>query len=504
VLEAFRMFAHDHGWRRRLDEALATGLTAEAAVQRVRNDTRARMLRMPDQRFRDRLHDIDDLSNRLLRLLSGDTETAATGVLPEDAIVLARTMGPAELLDYDRHRLRGLVLEEGGANSHVAIVARALGIAAITQCKGVLDAVEPGDAAILDAEGGELHLRPTQEVISAYVDKVRFRARRQAQYEALRKVPAMTLDDQRVSLNINAGLLFDLPHLDQSGADGIGLFRTELQFMISSTFPRLDQQTRLYKSILDAAGNRPVVFRSLDVGGDKVIPYFRAGVEENPALGWRAIRMALDRPALFRTQIRALLRAAHGRELRIMLPMISDVSEFETARALIDREVTLLERHGRPEPVKLMVGAMIEVPALLWQLDNILPLADFVSVGSNDLVQFLFAADRGNERVSDRFDALNPAVLRALRHIVRAAERHGTPLTLCGEMAGRPLESMALVGLGFRSISMAPASVGPVKAMILSLDADNLRKTLDTLLEERKTSVREDLKRFATETGVQV
>jgi len=504
VLEAFRMFAHDHGWRRRLDEALATGLTAEAAVQRVRNDTRARMLRMPDQRFRDRLHDIDDLSNRLLRLLSGGTETAATGALPEDAIVLARTMGPAELLDYDRHRLRGLVLEEGGANSHVAIVARALGIAAITQCKGVLDAVEPGDAAILDAEGGELHLRPTQEVISAYADKVRFRARRQAQYEALRKVPAMTLDDQRVSLNINAGLLFDLPHLDQSGADGIGLFRTELQFMISSTFSRLDQQTRLYKSILDAAGNRPVVFRSLDVGGDKVIPYFRAGVEENPALGWRAIRMALDRPALFRTQIRALLRAAQGRELRIMLPMISDVSEFETARALIDREVALLERHGRPEPAKLMIGAMIEVPALLWQLDNILPLADFVSVGSNDLVQFLFAADRGNDRVSDRFDALNPAVLRALRHIVRAADQHGTPLTLCGEMAGRPLEAMALVGLGFRSISMAPASVGPVKAMILSLDAANLKEALDVLLEERKTSVREDLKRFATETGVQV
>jgi len=504
VLEAFRMFAHDHGWRRRLDEALATGLTAEAAVQRVRNDTRARMLRMPDQRFRDRLHDIDDLSNRLLRLLSGGTETAATGALPEDAIVLARTMGPAELLDYDRHRLRGLVLEEGGANSHVAIVARALGIAAITQCKGVLDAVEPGDAAILDAEGGELHLRPTQEVISAYADKVRFRARRQAQYEALRKVPAMTLDDQRVSLNINAGLLFDLPHLDQSGADGIGLFRTELQFMISSTFPRLDQQTRLYKSILDAASNRPVVFRSLDVGGDKVIPYFRAGVEENPALGWRAIRMALDRPALFRTQIRALLRAAQGRELRIMLPMISDVSEFETARALIDREVALLERHGRPEPAKLMIGAMIEVPALLWQLDNILPLADFVSVGSNDLVQFLFAADRGNDRVSDRFDALNPAVLRALRHIVRGADRHGTPLTLCGEMAGRPLEAMALVGLGFRSISMAPASVGPVKAMILSLDAANLKETLEVLLEERKTSVREDLKRFATETGVQV
>ena len=504
VLEAFRMFAHDHGWRRRLDEALATGLTAEAAVQRVRNDTRARMMRMPDPRFRDRLHDIDDLSNRLLRFLSGGTETAATGVLPNDAIVVARTMGPAELLDYDRKLLRGLVLEEGGANSHVAIVARALGIASITHCKGVVEMVEPGDAAIIDAEAGELHVRPTQEVVVAYSDKVRFQARKQAQYAALRDVPAVTLDDVRIGLHINAGLLFDLPHLDQSGADGIGLFRTELQFMISETFPRLDQQTRLYKSIMDQADGRPVVFRTLDVGGDKVIPYFRAGVEENPALGWRAIRMALDRPALFRMQIRGLLRAAHGRELRVMLPMISEVSEFQAARALIDREVALLSKHGRPEPSKLMVGTMIEVPALLWQLDHLLPLADFVSVGSNDLVQFLFAADRGNERVAARFDSLSPSVLRAFRRIVREAERFETPLTLCGEMAGKPLEAMTLIGLGFRSISMSPASIGPVKAMVLSLDAGTLRERLDEMLEDQTASLREELKRFAAKTGVQI
>lgn len=504
VLEAFRMFAHDHGWRRRLDEALLTGLTAEAAVQRVRNDTRARMLRLPDTHARDRLHDIDDLSNRLLRLLAGGVGTAATGSLPQDAIVIARTMGPAELLDYDRQRLRGLVLEEGGAASHVAIVARALGVAALTRVKGVLESVEPGDAAIVDAEGGELHIRPTQEVVSAYADKVRFRARRQAQYAALRTVPSVTLDGERVAMHINAGLLFDLPHLDQSGADGIGLFRTELQFMISSTFPRLEQQTRLYKAILDAASERPVVFRSLDVGGDKVLPYFRAGKEENPAIGWRAIRMALDRPALFRTQVRSLLRAAAGRELRLMLPMIADVSEFQAARALINREVVILKRHGRPEPRKLMIGAMIEVPALLWQLDRILPLADFASVGSNDLMQFLFAADRGNVRVAERFDALNPAGLKALRMIVEAANRHGVPLTLCGEMAGRPLEAMALIGLGFRSISMAPASVGPVKAMVLSLDAGDLGRRLDELLETKDTSLREDLKRFAVEHGVQI
>jgi phosphotransferase system enzyme I (PtsP) len=504
VLEAFRMFAHDHGWRRRLDEAMLTGLTAEAAVQRVRNDTRARMLRQIDPHARERLHDIDDLSNRLLRLLSGGAITAAAGSLPQDTILIARTMGPGELLDYDRQRLRGLVLEEGGRASHVAIVARALGIAAISQVKGVLEAVEPGDAAIVDADGGELHVRPTQEVVSAYADKVRFRARRQAQYAALRTVPSVTLDGERVGLHINAGLLFDLPHLDQSGADGIGLFRTELQFMISSTFPRLEQQTRLYKAILDAAGDRPVVFRSLDVGGDKVLPFFRASEEENPAIGWRAIRMALDRPALFRTQIRALLRAAQGRDLRIMLPMISDVSEFVAARALIDREVNILKRHGRVEPKRLMVGAMIEVPALLWQLDRVLPLADFASVGSNDLMQFLFAADRGNMRVSERFDSLNPAALKALRDVVAAAKKYDVPLTLCGEMAGRPIEAMALVALGFRSISMAPASVGPVKAMILSLDAGALREKMDEWLETKTTSLREDLKRFAAEKGVQI
>jgi len=504
VLEAFRMFAHDHGWRRRLDEALLTGLTAEAAVQRVRNDTRARMLRQTDPHARERLHDIDDLSNRLLILLSGGAGTAAAGNLPQDTILIARTMGPAELLDYDRLRLRGLVLEEGGAASHVAIVARALGIAAISQVKGALETVEAGDAAIVDAEAGELHVRPTQEVVSAYADKVRFRARRQAQYAALRTVPSVTLDGERVAIQINAGLLFDLPHLDQSGADGIGLFRTELQFMISATFPRLEQQTRLYKAILDAAGDRPVVFRSLDVGGDKVLPYFRGSKEENPAIGWRAIRMALDRPALFRTQIRALLRAAQGRELRIMLPMIADVSELEAARALIDREVKILLRHGRPEPKRLMIGAMIEVPALLWQLDRVLPLADFASVGSNDLMQFLFAADRGNMRVAERFATLNPAALKALREIVEAAGRHAVPLTLCGEMAGKPLEAMALIGLGFRSISMAPASVGPVKAMILSLDAGSLRGRLEELLESKNTSLREDLKRFAAEKGVQI
>jgi phosphotransferase system enzyme I (PtsP) len=411
-------------------------------------------------------------------------------------------MGPAELFDYDRKRLRGLVLEESGTASHVAIVARALGLATVGQATGVLELVDSGDAIVVDADTGEVHVRPTQDVINAYADKVRFRARRQEQYAKLRDVPCVTKDGERIALHINAGLLVDLPHLAESGAEGIGLFRTELQFMISSAFPRLDQQTEIYKAILAAAGDKPVVFRSLDIGGDKMLPYMRHTQEENPALGWRAIRLALDRPGLLRSQVRALLRAASGRELRLMLPMISDVSEYEAARALVEREREHMARHGRTEPARVLVGAMIEVPSLLWQLDRLLPLADFVSVGSNDLMQFLFAADRTNVHVSGRFDALSVPVLRVLRDIVVEARRHRVPLTLCGEMAGRPLEAMALIGVGFRSISMAPSSVGPVKAMILSLDADKVAERISELLACGAPNMREELRSFAESRGI--
>ncbi len=502
VLEAYRMFAHDRGWAKRLVDAVETGLTAEAAVERVQNDMRARMQRQSDPFWREHLHDLDDLANRLLRVLSGRTLTAAVEDLPEDSILLARTMGAAELLDYDPNRLRGLVLEEGGYTSHVAIVARALGIAALGQVDGILEWVEPGDDIVVDADASELYLRPSQEVINAYADKVLFRAKRQEQYAKLRDRPAITKDGCAIALHINAGLLVDLSHLADSGADGIGLFRTELQFMVSSTFPRVEQQIQIYRTILEGAGDKPVVFRSLDIGGDKVLPYLRHSHEKNPALGWRAIRMALDRPALLRMQVRALMRAAAARELRIMLPMISKVSEYEAARELIERERAHLMRHGHSEPSRILIGAMIEVPALLWQLDELLPLVDFVSVGSNDLLQFLFAADRSNVRVADRFDPLSTAVLRPLREIVDEALKHGVPLTLCGEMAGRPIEAMALLGLGFRSISMAPAFIGPVKAMVNSIDAAKVRRHIDELLQSGASDLREKLEIFAEQNGV--
>jgi len=504
VLEAYRMFAHDQGWIRRLKEAVDTGLTAEAAVQRVQNDTRARMLRDTDPFWRERLNDLDDLANRLLRHLAGRTVTAADETIPEDSVLLARTMGAAELLDYDPSRLRALVLEEGGYTSHVAIVARALGLAAVGQAEDILQWAETGDDIVVDAEAGEVHLRPSPEVISAYADKVRFRAKRQAQYAKLRDKEACTKDGDKIALHINAGLLVDLPHLAESGADGIGLFRTELQFMIASTFPRIEQQIKTYRAILKMADGKPVVFRTLDIGGDKLLPYLRHSHEENPAIGWRAIRMALDRPGLLRMQVRALLRAAAGGDLRLMLPMISEVAEYKAAKALIEREQNHLTRYGHKIPKRVLIGAMIEVPALLWQLDELMPIVDFVSVGSNDLLQFLFAADRANTRVAERFDVLSPAALRPLRMIAEKADAHGVPLTLCGEMAGRPLEAMTLIGLGFRSISMAPAFIGPVKTMVRSLDGAALRQRLDAILENGEPDARQALEDFVRETGVKI
>ncbi|MFN0219438.1 MAG: phosphoenolpyruvate--protein phosphotransferase [Hyphomicrobium sp.] len=505
VLEAYRMFANDKGWHRRLREAVEGGLTAEAAVERVQNAMRTRMLRQADSYWRERQRDLDDLSDRLLRVLAGrETSADAGSNLPPDAILVARTMGPAELLDYDRTRLRGLVVEDGSAQSHVAVVAKALGIAAIGQASGIVERVNAGDAAIVDSVAGEVHLRPSGEMIAAYSDKVRFRARKQKRYQALRDRPAVTKDGVRISLLMNAGLVVDMPHLAESGADGVGLYRTELQFMLSDAFPRLDKQTQLYSSVLKEAGSRPVVFRTLDIGGDKVLPYLRQPKEENPAMGWRAIRMALDRPELFRLQVRAMLKAGAGADLKIMIPMVAAGYEMIAIRALIDKEKAFLTKHGYVLPKDIQIGAMFEVPSLLFDLDAFLPRVDFVSVGSNDLVQFLFAADRTNARVASRFDVLSPPPLRALRTLVKAAKKHKVPVTICGEIAGRPLEAMTLIGLGLRSLSMAPASIGPIKSMILSLNADNATLCVEEMLKEGAKDVRLHLQQFAEKEGVDI
>lgn len=506
VLETFRMFAHDQGWLRRMREVVMTGLTAEAAVERVQSDTRAKMLRQTDPYLRERLHDLDDLANRLLRTLMGKANGVAREKLPENAILIARSMGPAALLDYDRGRLRGLVLEEGGPASHIAIVARALGIPVVSEIVNATALIQAGDAVIVDGQAGEVQIRPQPDVENAYKDKARLRARKQEQYRKLKALPSVTKDGIEITLQINAGLLVDMPNLDETAAAGIGLFRTELQFMVAQHMPTTAEQQALYGAVLKAAQGRPVTFRTLDIGGDKVLPYMERIEEENPALGWRAIRIGLDKPRLLRAQLRAMLRAGAGHEMRIMLPMVATVDEFLRARFIVRRELAMLEKQERPAPTSLKLGVMVEVPSLLFELAEIAREADFLSIGTNDLMQFLFAADRENRRVTDRFDPLSVGALRALRSIVEAADEAGCPVAVCGEMGGRPLETMALIGLGYRSFSMSAASIGPVKAMLRALDVGKLHERMDWMLasSDGAASLRPQLATLAAELKIPV
>ncbi|MET0336565.1 MAG: phosphoenolpyruvate--protein phosphotransferase [Caulobacter sp.] len=502
VLDTYRLFAHDRGWNRSLEEAVRSGLTAEAAVERVRSEHRARLGQARDPYLRERLHDLEDLNDRLLRHLSGEGHHART--LPEDAVLIARNLGPADLLEYDRTKLKGLLLEEGSSASHAAIVARALDIPCVGRLTDLRDRVSEGDPVVVDGETGEAFLRPRPDVVAALKARMEIRNSRRAEFAKLRDTPAFTRDGHKVTLLMNAGLAVDLDILPETGAEGIGLFRTEFQFMVAEEMPRLEAQTALYEKVLDAAGGLPVTFRTLDLGGDKLVPYMELEREENPALGWRAVRMGLDRPALLRMQIRALIRAARGREMRIMFPLVASVDEFRAARVFVDQEIAWAQRRGRPAPARLDVGAMIEAPSLLWHLDALLPMTDFVSVGTNDLMQYLFAADRGNPQVADRYDFLSPPALRALKTIQQACADTGTSVSICGEMAGRPLEAFALTALGFDRLSMPPAGIGPVKQMVLSCDREAAKRGVEALLRSGAGSIRNEIETLARKLYVAV
>ena len=502
VLEAYRMIAMDSGWIERIRDAVRTGLTAEAAVQQVRENTRARMNQVADPYLRERLGDLEELAVRLLQHLTGQSTTIAHGPLPDNVVLVARTLGPAELLEYDTKKVRALVLEEGSSTAHVCIVARALDIPVLGLVNDALIRVDSGDFLIVDADSQEMFVRPGEDILQVYSAALTARAARKERFAAIRERPARSRDDVNVRLLVNAGLEMEVEQVDAVGAEGVGLYRTEIPFMVRAAYPEVEAQMALYRSVFDKADGRMIVFRTLDVGGDKVLPYFDRLSDENPAMGWRALRIALDRPAMLRNQVRALLRAACGRPLHVMFPMVSEVAEFEQAKSILKMEIERERTRGNCVPSDIKVGAMIEVPALLFQLKALLARVDFLSVGSNDLLQFLFAADRGNPRIAPRYDALAPGPLRVMASLAEACEAAKVPLSLCGEMAGNPLEAMALVGLGFRTLSMSPLSVPPVKGMVLSLDVEGARRYILSLLDSPDHSLRDKLRAFARDHGV--
>ena len=488
VLEAYRMFANSRSWLSRMTEDIDRGLSAEAAVEKEQSAARARMEEVPDAYLRDRLSDLDDLSNRLLRILSG--QGAETGAeMPENPILVARNIGPGELLDYGR-KLRGIVLEQGSVGSHAAVVARAWAIPLVIHAEGITTEALNGDVIMLDGDQGVAHLRPDETVVRALRDKIAMQAEAQQRYAGLRELPARALCGTVVELHMNAGLIADLPSLVSSGADGVGLFRTELQFLIRAHVPRRGELAALYSRVMDAAGGRRVIFRTLDIGSDKVLPYMKREDEPNPALGWRAIRVGLDKPGVMRMQLQALLRAANGRPLSVMFPFVAQFEEFIEARDHLLKEIDRERRLGRTVPEKVEIGAMLETPSLAFAPRQFFEMADFISIGGNDLKQFFFAADRENERVRRRYDVLNVSFLSLIEKIVTRCAETGTPLSFCGEDAGRPVEAMCFAAMGLRALSMRPASIGPVKSMLRRVNLDEARAVIDAARDAGAQTVR--------------
>ena len=488
VLEAYRMFANSKGWMRRMEEDISRGLSAEAAVEKEQSSARARMSQVTDLYLRDRLHDLDDLSNRLLRILTGQgNETGAE--MPPDPVLVARNIGPGELLDYGR-ALRGIVLEEGSVGSHAAIVARALAIPLVIHAERIATEALNGDPILVDGNQGVVHLRPGDSIVSAFRDKMAMQAKAQERYASIRDKPAETLCGTRIALHMNAGLMADLPSLENSGAEAVGLFRTELQFLIRNHMPRRAELSQLYARVMEAAKGRRVVFRTLDIGSDKVLPYMAAVEEPNPALGWRAVRIGLDKPGVLRMQLQALVRAAAGRPLSVMFPFVAQREEFTAARAEMDKALERERVLGHPLPSELRVGAMLETPSLAFAPDSFFAEVDFLSIGGNDLKQFFFAADRENELVRRRYDTLNVSFLTFLEQIVTRCDRLGTPLSFCGEDAGRPVEAACIAAIGLGTLSMRPASIGPVKSILRRTDLGELRGVIHAAREAGHQSVR--------------
>ena len=504
VLETYKMFAYDEGWSRRINAAIDSGLTAEAAIERVQQRTRMRMREIDDPLLRDRMHDLEDLSNRLIRIVAGQMGTAAQLGLRQDSILIARNLGPAELLEYDRRRLKGVILEEGSLTAHVIIVARAMGVPVLGRVRDIRQMVSEGDLLLLDVGRDVVHIRPSSATQEAFDAQFELSQKRRERFASMRDKEPVSLDGERIEVMINAGLREDLAALDLTGADGIGLFRTEFQFLVSATLPQRERQQRLYRNVLDAAGNRPVIFRTVDIGGDKALPYMRhdAIQEENPAMGWRGLRLALSREGLMKAQARALLEAAAGRTLNVMFPLVGEPWEFQQARSIMVEQRQWMADRGKKLPRAIRFGVMLEVPALAEMLDVLLPHLDFVSIGTNDLTQFLFAADRADPRLAERYDWLSPAVLRFLKRVIDQADAAKVSVGVCGEMGGRPLEAMALLGIGLRRLSITPAGVGPIKAMVRSLNIAELSPVMNALVKSGANDVREQLTAWGQQHGV--
>jgi phosphotransferase system enzyme I (PtsP) len=505
ILETYRLLANDPAWKGKLIHMVESGMSPLEAVDESLNVIRETFnAKGKDTIWQQRIGDFEDLAARLKRHISKEAKPTAIDVSDSPIIVVADRIGPAELLDYDRDRLAGLVLVEHSQTSHVAIVARSLDIPVVGEMKNAMQDIQSGDLILIDGYEGRLYLNPSNDVVRRFDLQTLIKKAKptEIKLEKLATLPSTTLDDVPISLFLNAGLVEDVDHIEAAGAQGIGLYRTEIPFMMRPRLPNVEEQTNLYREIMNRAGNHPVIFRTLDVGGDKVLPSLERLKSDNPMRKERITHVFFDRPILLRYQLRAFIRACEGGDLRIMLPMVAEVDEIKTARDLLDREIERERAQGNPTPSFIKLGAMIEVPSLIYQLPQLFPYVDFLSVGSNDLFQFFYAIDREHPKVSERYDVLSSTFLCLLSEIQQACRTANMPLSICGEMAGRPLEALALIGLGFQTLSMSAASVPMVKTLVRSLRYQEISHFMESICVPGRGSVRQELRDFVKEKNI--
>jgi len=481
LFETHRMMLEDKSFTEKIHAFIEDGFAAETALQFTVDEYVGAFARMTDRYLRERSTDVRDIGQRLLRNLLGVED--AERELPPGGILVADELTLSDLAAIAPERLAGIVLATGGATSHATILAKSFEIPTVVGVDALLESVHEGDSLIVDGNAGVVYLRPPKDVMAEYERLDREYRAFNRELEGLHDVPAVTPDGHRVTLDANIGLMGDLTFAERHGAEGVGLYRTEFPFLTYRDFPDEEEQVRLYRRVIETLGEKHVTVRTLDLGADKYPTYLRMAKEENPFLGWRSIRISLELPDLFKVQLRAILRAGVYGDVRMLLPMISSLDEVRRAKELMDEARRELDEEGVAFESKMPIGIMIEVPSAVMQAEELVREVDFLSLGTNDLIQYLLAVDRNNRKVAALYEPLHPAVLRAIATTARAAKKAGKPLSICGEMAADPVCALVLVGLGIDQLSMGSFYIPSIKRLIRSVEYTTAREMARKVLD---------------------
>jgi phosphotransferase system enzyme I (PtsP) len=480
IFDAHRLILEDEEFVRRIQEAIEAGFAAESALFRVIDDLSAQMLTLADGYLRERATDFRDVGHRVLRHLKQED---GKGAFARPTIIVSEELTLSQLTLVSHENLAGIALQSGGATSHAAILARAFEIPTVVGVEHLMESVVEGDAIVIDGNSGVVYVNPSSEVEREYQSMIK-------RYDAFRKEllaggdePTMTRDGHRVQLLANIALLADVRLARRYGAEGIGLLRSEFSFLTYEDFPDENQQLGFYTRLLEAVGDRPVTIRTLDIGADKYPPYLRVPREDNPFLGWRSIRISLEMPGIFKVQLRAILRAAAHNHVRILFPMISSLEELRRARELLAEAQAELYKEGLEHNPDIEVGIMVEVPSAVWLAPRLIREVDFFSIGTNDLIQYLLAADRNNPKVAHLYEPLHPAVLSAIAEVVNVARGAGKEVCICGEMASDPIATLLLLGMGLDELSLSPLFIPVVRKLVRESSYQTARQLARDVLQ---------------------